>query len=108
MGDHNPLQLTHPIAFNVSKPDASKPEDGSPAPMAVDGEARSQDQLSAAERASGKRWSAKVVLFSGIAAQALYTEDAKNFQVGAKVLVVLGLRDCCLYQPGLKGQVGRS
>lgn len=101
--DHQPLPLSHAVAFNIRAGDKDKvaaddkggkaiSEGGANATLAEDksaagatgaegAAAAAAAALSAAEVASGKRWSAKVLLLSGVPEAGLHTQDFKLFQV---------------------------
>ena len=102
--DHQPLPLSHAVAFNIRAGDKDKvaaedkagkavseggpnanPAEDKSAAGATGAEgaaaAAAAAALSAAEVASGKRWSAKVLLLSGVPEAGLHTQDFKLFQV---------------------------
>lgn len=74
LADAEPYPLTHPVGFNISR----EATDREPAPVADP-----QSILTEEEVSSGRLWSAKVVLMSGILEEALHAADAKHFQVCA-------------------------
>lgn len=74
LADANPYPLTHPVGFNI----AAEAVDREPVPVVVP-----QSILTEEEEASGRLWSARVVLVSGIAEEALHAANSKHFQVPA-------------------------
>ncbi len=64
--------LTHPFGFNIAE--ATEPRSVAPAEAI-------QTSLTAEQIASGRRWSAKVVLMSGMRASAVHAAHPKDFQV---------------------------
>jgi len=68
----HPYPLKHP--FGISIAEAAEPR-------SVASVEAPQTSLTAEQIASGRRWSAKVVLVSGMPASALHAADPKDFQV---------------------------
>ena len=73
------MPLTHAFGFTIAKASDSRPF----APIEVP-----ESTMTAEQVASGRRWSAKVVLFSGVAASALHATDNNEFQVRVRQLSV--------------------
>ena len=72
LSDVCPYPLTRPLGFKVAEDAASRPA----APTEAPGQTFTDAQI-----ASGRRWSAKVVLMSGVRASALHATDKAKFQV---------------------------
>ena len=72
LADVHPVPLIHAFGFTIAEASASRPAAQTEAPNST---------LMAEEVASGCRWSAKVVLFSGVEASALHANDNSEFQV---------------------------
>ena len=64
--------LTRPLGFDIDEAGAVR----SPALLAAPGETLTDFQI-----ASGRRWSTKVVLMSGVRASALHARDDPQFKV---------------------------
>ncbi len=97
--DHQPLPLSHAVAFNIRPGDKASGDEKSSRAASEGGAglastaapadakaaaagAEAGASLSPAEVASGKRWSAKVLLMSGVPEAGLHAQDFKLFQVG--------------------------
>ena len=74
LADVRPLLLTHAFGFNIAEAPDARPATPVEAP---------ESTMTAEELASCRRWSAKVILFSGVAASALHATDKDKFQVRA-------------------------
>ena len=83
----NPYPLTHRLGFNIA-------EEAIVLELAPSGDPLSI--LTGDEVASGRQWSAKVMLMSGIAAEALHSKDSRQFQVGRQDMVICNLDVCKL------------
>lgn len=80
--DH-PYPLTHPFTIRIGKPEGTLA--ASPASTSAPAPAGSQQLptcgLSEEQQMSGRWWSAKVLLISGIHQTALHHPEARHFQV---------------------------
>ena len=72
LADVRPYPLTHALGFNLIEAAEARSVVSVEAP---------QSSLTAEQITSGRRWSAKVVLMSGMRASALHAADPKDFQV---------------------------
>ena len=77
LADVRPYPLTHPFSINIAE---------AAEPWSVASAEAPLSSLTAEQIASGRRWSAKVVLMSGMQASALHAADPKDFQVTISVV----------------------
>ena len=94
--DQMPIPLDRPFAFNILKP-AEGPAAAADASVSA-GATQSSGcvaVLDEADIASGRRWSVRVVPYSGIPDHALNMPDAKYFQVRGSRCTVIGAVGCC-------------
>ena len=82
LSEMRPYPLDRPLGFKLADAVTSRPT----APKEAPNRNFTHDEI-----ASGRRWSAKVVLVSGIRASALHAADKAKFQVTVSACLLAGL-----------------